>query len=630
MKSMSSWICVAPLLLVACASSSEIKRPTVSKQILPTKPKTQIPAVSPDALLVSAQKLYQKQDYQKAFDYYMSAASQFGTGPKELEARYWALRCSGKLNRHAETVELSDGLLKNKSWTQGQLAEICQYKQRALESQGLFLETLNHLQWMMAQPVLAKDQESTRMKATEIIQSRLSKDELAAYSSNSANEPLLKSTAYYRLAELSLEDHRQDDARGFLSRCIAAAPQSETARRATDLLSQLDAVRKVEPKTVGLVLPMTGKYSSISQKTLRGVQMGLGLYGNIQSSFKLAVVDSEGNPDNARRGVEKLVKEDNVIAVIGSVLSKTAPAVASKSNELGVPSIALSQKFGVTELGPNVFRNSVTSEMQVRNLVRTAIEDAGLRKFAILYPNDQYGIEFANLFWDEVLARGGTVTAAQIYSPKETDFREPIQRLVGTYYIEARADEYKIRLKEWADAQAKRSTRNPPPDDLLPPITDFDAIFIPDSAKALGQISAMLTYNNVKGVKLLGTNLWNVPGIAKRAGNSASQLLFVDSFVGTDSHYVNSSFVRDYKNEFNEEPGIFEIQAYDSALLLRQLVAQGATSRESLSRSLAGLKDFPGSLGLLSMTTDREIQRPLLCLTLENGNTVPFSKEIQK
>lgn len=629
MKLISSWVCVAPFLLMACASSSEIKKPVASKQILPTKPKTQIPLASPDALMASAQKFYQKQDYQKSFDYYIAAANQFGSGPKELEARYWALRCSGKLNRHAETVEIADGLLKNKAWTSGQFVEISQYKLRALESQGLFMETLNHLQFMMAQPLLAKEQESTRLKAVEIIQSRLSKDELGAFASNSS-DPLLKSTAYFRLAEICLEDRKQDDARGYLSRSIGAAPQSEVANRATDLLSQLDAARKVEPKTVGVVLPMTGKYAGISQKTLRGVQMGLGLYGNNQSSFKLAVVDSEGNPDNARRGVEKLVKEDNVIAVIGSVLSKTAPAVASKSNELGVPSIALSQKFGITELGPNVFRNSVTSEMQVRNLVRTAMEEAGLKKFAILYPNDQYGTEFANLFWDEVLARGGSITAAQIYSPKETDFREPIQRLVGTYYIEARADEYKIRLKEWADAQNKRSIRNPPPDDLLPPITDFDAIFIPDSAKALGQISAMLTYNSVKGVKLLGTNLWNVPGIAKRAGNSASQLLFVDSFVGSDAHYVNSNFVRDYKNEFNEEPGIFEIQAYDSALLLRQLVAQGATSRESLSRSLASLKDFPGSLGLLSMTSDREIQRPLLCLTLENGNPVPFSKETQK
>jgi ABC-type branched-subunit amino acid transport system substrate-binding protein len=124
-------------------------------------------------------------------------------------------------------------------------------------------------------------------------------------------------------------------------------------------------------------------------------------------------MDSEGNPDNARRGVERLVKEDNVIAIIGSLLSKTAPAVAAKANELGVPTLALSQKAGVTEVGPSVFRNALTSEMQVRQLVKSAMEDLKLRRFAILYPNDPYGVEYANIFWDEVLARGGVITAAQ-------------------------------------------------------------------------------------------------------------------------------------------------------------------------------------------------------------------------
>lgn len=205
--------------------------------------------------------------------------------------------------------------------------------------------------------------------------------------------------------------------------------------------------------------------------------MGLGLHVP-GSGFKLAVMDSEGNPDSARRGVERLVKEDNVIAVVGSLLSKTAPAVAAKSDELGVPSIALSQRAGLTEIGPTVFRNSLTSEMQIRHLVRTAMEDMGMKKFAVLYPNDQYGAEFTNIFWDEVLARGGQITAIQNYSTKETDFRLVIQRLVGTYYGEARQDEFNIRLKELKHSDKKRSVRKDNTETVLPPITDFDGIFI--------------------------------------------------------------------------------------------------------------------------------------------------------
>src|SRR6185369_3531304 len=118
----------------------------------------------------------------------------------------------------------------------------------------------------------------------------------------------------------------------------------------------------------------------------------------------------------------------------GSLLSKTALPLAAKAQELGVPSIGLSQKAGLTEIGDKVFRNALTSEMQVREVVRVAMDELGLKKFAILFPNDPYGVEYANIFWDEVLARGGSVQAAQTYNPKDTDFRGVIQRLVGTYY----------------------------------------------------------------------------------------------------------------------------------------------------------------------------------------------------
>ena len=42
--------------------------------------------------------------------------------------------------------------------------------------------------------------------------------------------------------------------------------------------------------------------------------------------------------------------------------------------------------------------NALTSEMLVRHLVKIAINQKKLKRFAILYPNDPYGIEYANLF----------------------------------------------------------------------------------------------------------------------------------------------------------------------------------------------------------------------------------------
>jgi branched-chain amino acid transport system substrate-binding protein len=524
-----------------------------------------------------------------------------------------------------QVMDNSETLLKSSNLTKEQYIEIYRGRLRAFEVTEFYFNGILDIDKILQNPTLSSEHEFFKSKAFELIEGRLFKSDLEKVAESSINDDF-RAQANFRLGQINLEEKNQDQARRYYARAVNLSPQTDIGRRAKDLLEQLESARKVESKTIGVVLPVTGKFAPVSKKTLRGIQMGLGLYGGGSSSFKLAVVDSEGNPENARRGVERLVKEDNVIAIIGSVLSKTSTAVAAKAAELGVPSITLSQKSGVTDTSTNVFRNSLTSEMQVRYLAKVATEELGLKRFAVLFPNDQYGVEFTNIFWDEVLARGGSIVSAQTYSNKETDFRNPIQRLIGTYFIEDRAEEYKYRLKEWSDSLTKRSARTVPPEDLLPPIVDFDAIFIPDSAKSLGQISAMLSYNGVKGVKLLGTNLWNVPGLAKRTGLWAKDIVFVDSFVTTDALFQKSPFVRDYKTLFGEEPGMFEIQGYDSAIVLKHLISEGKTSRESLTSSLAGLQDFPGSLGKLTMSPEREIQRPIVALTIEGTEIVPLRR----
>lgn len=446
-----------------------------------------------------------------------------------------------------------------------------------------------------------------------------------------AQLPSFRAVAYSKLGESRLLERKQEEAREYFQRVVQEGQYdpkatAEFTTRAQDYLNSIDSMKKVEPKTIGVVLPLTGKYASVAQRTLRGIQLGLGLNGKPNSSFRLAVIDTEGNPDLARKGVERLVQEDNVIAIIGGLLSRTASAEASTASELGVPTLTLSLKSGVTELGNNVFRNSLTTEMQIRHLVRVSMEEMGYKRFAILYPNDGYGVEAANLFWDEVNARGGQVSSAQVYSPKETDYRDVVRRLVGTFYSDARADEYRNRAKEIAEKEKdqKKSVRKNEAENVLSPVTDFDAIFVPDGLKALGLITASLAFNDVRNMKLLGTNLWNTQGVGKRAGHFSNNLLFVDSFAATDSRFQSAPFVKEYKTIFNDDPGLFEVQGYDSALMLRQLISQGASSRQSLSEALNHLQNLPGLLAPLSVSDDREILRPVVALTVDNAQIVPW------
>lgn len=578
-----------------------------------------------DAHLLMGNMYYSSQQYAEALSSYEAILKGTVESPLEIEANLRSARTLLKLSRSSDAEKVLDRVARRSDLSADQTLEFNRLRYETYVAENRNLEALGVLVSLSEKHPQSSEREKLRAQAQEIMETKLSENDLREVGDESSFG-FLRAPAKYRYALMMADQKNYSKARSLLGDVTTLVPGTELAERANSLIQQIDARNKVDSKTIGVVLPLSGKQAAIGYKALRGVQLGLGVYGKSHSNFRLAVIDSEGNPDVARKAIERLVTEDNVIAVIGGLLSKTASAEATKAQEFGVPAIMLSQKAGVTQAGDVVFRNALTSQMQVQHLVETAMGKLGYKNFAIMYPNDAYGVEYANLFWDEVKARGGSITAAQPYDPKETDVRGHVQRLVGTFYLEDRADEYRVRLRAWQEKNPRRSTRQAPPsmEEILSPVIDFDAIFIPDSARAVGQIAPMLAYNDVNKIRLLGTNIWNSPTLVQRGQKFVENSIFTDGFLSSDRAFQTSDFFTNFKSTFDEEPGLTEMQAYDSALILRQLIASGESSRPGLQKRMASLQNFPGAVGPLTVTSDREIRRPVTTLTIKDGKIGPF------
>jgi branched-chain amino acid transport system substrate-binding protein len=462
-------------------------------------------------------------------------------------------------------------------------------------------------------------------RASEIVNGSLTVNQLQEISSSNQYRGL-ELQAAYRLATLQYEQKNWSSARDSFQAVTQKFPGTEQASRAQQYLNAIDAQGKTDATAIGVILPLSGKYSQMGYKTLRGIQMALALFHKDNASpFKLAIIDSEGNPDIARRGVERLVSEDHVIAIIGDLISKTAQAVSSKAQELGVPNLTLSQKNGLNDIGDFIFRSIPTPELQMKALVSLAMDQKGYRRFAIMYSNDSYGTEYASLFWDYVKLHGGEIVAVQTYQPEETDFRDPVQRLLGTYYGEEdRGAELKQRIAEWKKDQSAKGLHDKPPKDLLPPVVDFDALFIPDSPKTIGQLAPMLAYNDVSKLPLLGTNIWNTPQILTRGGKFIENALFIDDYFSEDQSSAMKSFTNEFITEFNYKPDVFEAHGYDSALLIARTLtaANFSASRVSLRDRLATADSIEGATGLIKMLPQRELEKTLIPLTVIKGQIV--------
>lgn len=568
-----------------------------------------------DALILRGTVFFDQKRYKKAFGSFIKVVRAETFSPKEAEAIYLAALSLYRLGQVDESLTVLN------DWKRVENVNTSVQEKIHKLYFILFTQTNHRLGALRSLVSLSRlsvaNKNGYRRRVIDFVQAQLNESELQSVADNSDFD-IASLYAKFTYGKLLYGRRYFSEAKDLLLSTAEELPGTGVAETSRKLIRQIDARRHVNPMVIGAVLPLSGRHAKIGYRTLRGLELGLGIRGKRPSDFELAIIDSENNPDVARRAVQRLVVEDNVIAIVGSLLSKTSLAVAEESESLGVPNIGLSQKVGLTALGENVFRNSVTSRMHVRHLVKVAMEDLGYTRFAILYPNDAYGMEYANFFWEEVLARGGSIQGAQIYRSDETDFSGAVQRLIGTFYIEDRLDEYTANLGTWKNQQP-RTRRRTPPDDLLPPVIDFQALFIPDGPKAIGQIAPMLAYHDVSGVRLLGTNLWNSGLFVRRGKQYVEKAVFIDSFLAQDKIFVGSSFYREFESAFGQSPSIFEVQAYDSAMILRQIILSGALSRIEVRTALARLKNAPGVIGPLMMGKNREIHRPLVALTVKDG-----------
>ena len=571
-------------------------------------------------------KIYSRQEmWKKAFNVYESVYAGDVYSPRDFLARTSAAKIlTYKVQRPKRALELIDESLgmRPKSHDRANLYEV---RFDALMKTGSQLEAFETLVKLAEiHPVKAK-RVSFKRKAKSFLDSRLSGPELKDFADDGPRSQL-KVDAMYRYGVLMMEEGNYSESKNYLQQVISLSPKSYASEQARQLIDQMNSSEQVNGRTIGVVLPLSGRFSSIGYQTLYGIQLSLGIRGGVnQHNVRLAIVDSQGKPEYARRGVKRLVRENQAIAVVGGLLSKTAYAASIQAQEMGIPFLALSQKEGLTDIGPFIFRNALTVENQVDSLVTTAMEKLNIKRFAVLYPNDKYGVKLSNIFWKTVKSKGGVVTGAQSYLPGETDFKETIQKLVGTYYIEDRKKEYEKRLEEWYKKQGNAKTRKKPPISLLPPIVDFEALFIPDGPKAIGQIAPMLAYNDIKSIYLIGTNIWNTKEFLRRGQSFVNKSLFTDSLYNQDEHFVKSSFYRKYSATFGRAPTNFSLQGFDSGLILKSVLDRGIDSRIAFTNEIKRSSEIPGALNELVLNRKKEFLRPVVTLTVKDGEIIPFT-----
>jgi ABC-type branched-subunit amino acid transport system substrate-binding protein len=431
-----------------------------------------------------------------------------------------------------------------------------------------------------------------------------------------------------QLAKEYASEDRLELAIKALSDFIGLFPDHDEIGTAVALIEEFEARRLFNRFSVGCILPLSGPYRTFGQRALTGIEFALDRF-NAQpfvNQIQLVIKDSRGDPAEAANAVDTLVLAHGVAAIIGPMI--TSESAALRAQALKVPILTLTQKSGVTELGDYVFRNFLTLSCQVEAVVDYAVGDLGLQRFAIMYPDEGYGISFMNRFWDELMRRGAEVVAIESYAPEQTDFSDAIKKLVGLYYPrpeEPIEEEMEAIELPFGPTEATASDQDPllEEEQEPEPIVDFEAIFIPDSFEKAGLIAPQLLYHDVSNVLLIGTNLWHSKKLIDMAGRYAQGAVVPDGFFINSPSLKVQAFAKGYEDIFGRPPAFLQTQAYDAAWILFEAVNEfQVESRRTLKTALLEVKDFSGITGLTSFDETGDAKKRIYLLKVKGRRFV--------
>lgn len=424
----------------------------------------------------------------------------------------------------------------------------------------------------------------------------------------------------FKLGHTYFSQGSRDRARPYFERITSQFPASKFYTQAQDYLRKLDFQGIVDPRRVGVLLPLSGRFARYGQSALHGIELAFDIFKRETHSTQkltLVVMDDEGDVDRALAAMDELFYKHQVAVVIGPMISKLADPVGKKAQELGMPLISLTQKEAIG--GDYVFNAALTPEMQVRAMAAFAVEKLKVKRFAIMAPDSKFGSEYAQAFWNELEGYDAVVRGYETYPDGETDYRRFVDRIVGLGENEARNREIEeLNLLKEAVPIKGRSKKL---DRMfsLKPIVDFEAVFIPDEPKALGQILPTFAYRDVENIIFLGINTWNSSELISRAGNFAENAMFVDGFYAGSENPITKRFIEEFRQTFGTEPGLLEALAFDAGRIIAYLMRSNlVASRKEMRDRIMSLRNFEGVSGNVSYRAGR-LSKSLHILTVKSG-----------
>lgn len=358
-----------------------------------------------------------------------------------------------------------------------------------------------------------------------------------------------------------------------------------------------EEAKEPEVIKIGVVTPLTGDVATFGQSTKKAVEMAAEELneagGVLGKKVELVIEDDRNDPKETANVVRKLIDQDKVVAIIGSLTSKCTLAGMPIANAKKVPMVTnASTNPKVTLTGPFAFRVCFIDDFQGQVMAKFAYEDLGARKAAVIYDiGNDYTKGLAEFFVKSFKELGGEIVAEETYQQTDNDFNAQLTSI---------------------------KAKNP------------DVIFLPDYYQKVSLIAKQARGLGITAT-FLGGDGWDSPELVKLGGEAVEGGYFSNHYSQQDPDPKTQEFIKKFEEKYGEKPDALAALGYDAFYFLIEGIKKAGkidpvAIRDGLEQ--VGKEGFSGVTGNFTIDENRNPIKAAVVLKVENGQ-FKFVKRVE-
>lgn len=336
--------------------------------------------------------------------------------------------------------------------------------------------------------------------------------------------------------------------------------------------SQKQAATTTEDNVIkiGVITPLTGDVKTFGESVKKGFEFALEERNGKVGNFKIEpiIMDDRNTPTEAVNVATKLVTQDKVSAIIGSVTSKcTIPAseVAQQYKVVMISPTSTNPKVTVDKgkRKDYIFRSCFIDPFQGTVGAKFALDNLKAKTAAILYDQgNDYTVGLAEFFKKDFEAGGGKIVAYESYTAQDTDFSAVLTKI---------------------------AKQNP------------DVLYLPDYYQKVSLIGKQARDKGIKAA-FLGGDGWDSSELDWAAMDGG---YFTAHYSVDDPRPEVQNWVKKFEQKYGSKPDSFATLTYEAAqIIFKAIETTNSKDPAKLKDAIQNLKDFQAVTAKISFDKD--------------------------